>query len=1417
MRWTVTLCAVAACAGATEIAVGLNGNWTAAPARLELAEAALAHGPGPQILLTLFSDTQWLDSGDDDLDFEESEIDFEDFGEDSAGDSVWSVQKMYNKLTRSWSEPQKGLFNLDWLNRVHSPRILVHYDHYNKEIKPLEPLIRKQCAKDSFGEKIADTTAVFVRYQSRIYCSDQDLYALQLGLQSEEVFDFDRVIGNAEDAPILVLYGDPDSPRFASMLLNLLGQAQLGKLRFVWRYIPTSDSAMPLTGYGTTFVGKLDAELKKTPKAAHTLRDIAKVCLQSPLYKTPPEDLAHISAVVAHLATQDHSPEGFQAFSDILQHLPQCAPYLAKIQPPDFETTVARAKANEAKGASSYMVGLYVNGAQVNRLETDLGFVTRKLAAELALIDTMSSLGFSAEQSKLIFSKFALLSAVRENRYRTGNAFNRYKVYEDVFDAKNKRSGGVVFFNDIEADDNYNNYSGDRHHIYIGDAARLRQGQVPPLRENVHDLVFAINFSNKAQLKVFFAMAKMVLDKAIPQQVGILPVPGTPKDKKIARMFYHIMDVSEPKEALAFLYKYYETADENEEAELFARIAMPDSAPSFKNYMSTVDKYSIDEASVVINGVIHTMRSQNWQTKMGQQIVSDVRVLQNHIRLSPKSTQPLKQVLYGSAKSERNTRIHPKDPSTIRYKKITPELAKHSVAFQKDIDESLPSITMWVIGDFNSDLMVSQLLEALLFMALTSTRLSQVRLLNTARSCPWLEELVEKYGSLPLSTLDIRAVIKTLGAIKTQIEVEPSPEVISLLERHEIQSHHSTLLFNSRFFRLDRVFGSRDLEAIAKHEFVQRLDILDEILAAYPEPFNGYTIMNMLPDASHDPLVWYDLVTSTVTNSFFIEDSLVRTDVARFDFLALDFGNSFHVGEHDLKKPIDVLLVIDPVDVLSQKLVSLVPVLKMNFVNVQILIQPLSEPSAYARTDRFYHSHFISLNAVFLENGNIVSEPSSAFSLPKATYVVDLDTPNHWHYVKSQGTDEYDLDKLVVGDSPVKANFTLQGLALEAFVRNVKTGKAIAGAGLQVANGESFRQCTASETMGYCQMIVRPGSWALSPYANEQLFDLLSADANKYIANDEPQSEVVVPVFDLNQHHINVRARLTSSGAIKSSKGNDNTINVFCIARGHEYEKLLMIMMLSVQKHASQTVKFWVLENYVSEGLRQQLPSMAEKHGFQYEYVSYQWPLWLRAQDQPHREVWAYKMLFLDVLFPAEVERMIFVDADQVARADLKKLMEMDLEDHAYAFTPMCESRPGMEGYHFWKQGYWKKMLGEELKYHISALFVVDLQKFRAYRLGDVMRAHYQKLSSDPNSLANLDQDLPNNLQHLIPIFSLPQEWLWCSTWCSEELKSQAKMIDMCNDPTSAEDKISRARRQIEEWDTYNRMLADRAIEHDEL
>ena len=203
-------------------------------------------------------------------------------------------------------------------------------------------------------------------------------------------------------------------------------------------------------------------------------------------------------------------------------------------------------------------------------------------------------------------------------------------------------------------------------------------------------------------------------------------------------------------------------------------------------------------------------------------------------------------------------------------------------------------------------------------------------------------------------------------------------------------------------------------------------------------------------------------------------------------------------------------------------------------------------------------------------------------------------------------------------------------------------------------------------------------------------------------------------------------------------------VHVFSIASGHLYERFLKIMMVAaIRRSPSVRLKFWLVENFLSPAFKESAKRLTESLGAEVAFVTYKWPNWLRAQTEKQRIIWGYKILFLDVLFPLDVKRIIYIDADQVVRTDLRELAEMDLEGAPYAFTPFCESRKETLGYQFWREGFWKDHLRGR-PYHISALFVVDLVLFRRMAAGDLLRATYDQLSRDPNSLANLDQDLPN-------------------------------------------------------------------------
>lgn len=135
---------------------------------------------------------------------------------------------------------------------------------------------------------------------------------------------------------------------------------------------------------------------------------------------------------------------------------------------------------------------------------------------------------------------------------------------------------------------------------------------------------------------------------------------------------------------------------------------------------------------------------------------------------------------------------------------------------------------------------------------------------------------------------------------------------------------------------------------------------------------------------------------------------------------------------------------------------------------------------------------------------------------------------------------------------------------------------------------------------------------------------------------------------------------------------------------------------------------------------------MAKNFNFSVELVTYNWPSWLHQQTEKQRIIWGfinlffyinkcrYKILFLDVLFPLDVKKVIYVDADQTVRADLKELVDIDLGGAPYGYTPFCQGsvmNPDTSGFRFWDSGYWKDHLRGK-SYHISALLIIIFNNF---------------------------------------------------------------------------------------------------------
>ncbi|GAA5885662.1 hypothetical protein JCM6882_007517 [Rhodosporidiobolus microsporus] len=577
----------------------------------------------------------------------------------------------------------------------------------------------------------------------------------------------------------------------------------------------------------------------------------------------------------------------------------------------------------------------------------------------------------------------------------------------------------------------------------------------------------------------------------------------------------------------------------------------------------------------------------------------------------------------------------------------------------------------------------------------------------------------------------------------------------------------------------------------------------------------------------------------------------------RRDYLRLTANHSSVIDSHENGAFYEIAVVVDPATETAQRWAPILKTLsQLTFVHTRLYLNPAFHLDDIPIKRFFEYSFHPALE--FDEQTGSEVQPGIRFdNIPEDILLTfSADVQKSW--LAFPKTSVHDLDNIRLADLPaaykergVEATLELQALVVEGHARDMPSSKPPRGLQLELLSvGQKDTENKTVDTivmanLGYFQLKANPGPWhlAIRPGRSSEVFELESVGANGWKSGavgstgdslyvSTLEGLTLYPRFSRKPGH--ELTELLDESATAAGKKKEGSIlervknmipffapkpaaiatttkradiNVFTVASGLLYERMAFLMMVSVMRHTQSTVKFWFIENFLSPSFKAFIPHVAKEYGFDYELVTYKWPHWLRPQKEKQRTIWAYKILFLDVLFPLELDRVIFVDSDQIVRADLKELIELDLNGAPYAYAPMGDDREEMEGFRFWKDGYWKQHL-QGKPYHISALYLVDLDRFRQIAAGDRLRQQYQALSADPNSLANLDQDLPNNMQNVIPIHTLDQNWLWCETWCSDEGLSTAKTIDLCNNPLTKEEKLKRAKRLIPEWTVYDDEVA---------
>jgi UDP-glucose:glycoprotein glucosyltransferase len=854
-----------------------------------------------------------------------------------------------------------------------------------------------------------------------------------------------------------------------------------------------------------------------------------------------------------------------------------------------------------------------------------------------------------------------------------------------------------------------------------------------------------------------------------------------------------------------------------------------------------------------INGVV-LPRTENWLQIMSQRVTSDLQAIQTAIFqdfFEHDSWVP--SLFMASAAKRRNSLIVPEDEKNLKIFDVNKLLGDTQQLFNvmPHIDVGTESAKeewahMTIVADLESDAGVKLLATAAIFReANPSIELAIMHnpsggIVDNGFSYDLFARMQEE----PAKVQTVNGLTDLLSSEKS-VEVEPIEQAAKaywhqaapFIRSLTLQAGENAILLNGRLVgpipstvdisnedMIQLLSYERNKRGVPVYSSMEALGLAEKISS----PQDGAKVISMVAIST----------ISDTPDGMFEQASTVR--MAKFDVWNSTY-TMIEVGDIS-SATIQMTVLVDPASEQSQKWIPILKTLsELDGVYVKLYLNPKDRLQELP-VKRFYR-YVIDSKPSFNEDGSLKALKASFTGVPQeALLTLKMDVPPAWLVAPKVSVHDLDNIKLSSVKSDVEALYELEHILIEGHSREVPGGAAPRGAQLVLGTERDphFADTIIMANLGYFQFKANPGYYKikLQEGRSEEIFNIDSIGAKGWSpAPGDENSEVVLMSFqgttlyprlsrkagmgdedvleskadspmDFVSRGLNFAQGILGKGKSIETKTSENAeINIFSVASGHLYERMLNIMMVSVMKHTKHTVKFWFIEQFLSPSFKDFIPYMAEEYGFQYEMVTFKWPHWLRGQTEKQREIWGYKILFLDVLFPLSLDKVIFVDADQIVRTDMIELVNHDLQGAPYGFTPMCDSRTEMEGFRFWKQGYWKNFL-RGLPYHISALYVVDLHKFRQIAAGDRLRQQYHQLSADPASLSNLDQDLPNHMQAMLPIHSLPQEWLWCETWCSDEALKEAKTIDLCNNPLTKEPKLERARRQVPEWTVYDDEIA---------
>ncbi|CCH58251.1 hypothetical protein TBLA_0A04570 [Henningerozyma blattae CBS 6284] len=1127
------------------------------------------------------------------------------------------------------------------------------------------------------------------------------------------------IIGEKLEAPIVKLYGCPiDNSNFEDFNRNLYSEASTtGKFRYIW--IPTcipegnfSPDTFFMSATPIKVTDKKFSRLEWNNEEINIPDDLKEASYT--VFNPTPEDLKDLDIKVASLITDRFQKR--KNIKDIIMYTKELVnnfillgERLLKLN--INEKILAANEEWKSLGVDYNLLGLYINGQNIKLTSLN----------EYTLLN-----GIVAEYKRMIFLKNSLLNYGKNLKddlvKKLLNNFSQLSL-SNIQESQPIKidlhkipgfSESIIYFNDIEIDAQYNELSSDIGVFFD----KTKYGEIPELRQNWNEVVFAINFNRledditKEALLGMLRAIEVTL-QGYPQRIGLLPICD---DEKILSKIYKLKNRN-----LENLTKFLEGLLEGKKPKsLTTDIDIP-------NVKAITEDLQIRDNYIIVNGEIYPFLANTWRYLITRVTKKDIdairRGLKKYHNMNDKNIN-VRGILHLASTDTRHFKYTPDYFVDADYTPIN-NFALSSITdrvleyINNDNYNTLHTISL--VGDIDEEDFIRNINNAL-SIGFDGVR---IRIIHTGSisSRNWKLLKSSKKSDLVNILTDLKGAT---NKSKTKDELQRNIFKDWLLEINADRLLSSSFItLNGRFIHLNKneIISSIQFKSLVMREARRTLDCikaLDTIIPDYSE---------QRVDAD-----FIESITSILSKLFYqgtdyfhngIEFT-AETQLSRVDFSGL-LSKKIITNLNDKSKSdelIDLLLVLDPLEERTQKILSLVnEISSLPFVNIQLLILPTKELTINP-INRFYGNNMKS----------IVNEKQSFFDI------------------------EYDIPSMVILN---EENNKFEGLEIIVHTFNFEEPiissnvDGLSGICLELvdSDGNVESQTTTMSTFGYGRFEVHNllNNYTIRSCDPRYEVDSFSMDCRSdYI----PQTHISIASFSPKK--VFVKLKETGEEVISNGNTNNNYLNIYTVLKTEEDEELYkeMVIKLMSSLKEDQRLRFWVIKDKFSnnmETFRKTLDVIDKDHSqIELNFIKFNWPYWLRPQRFKNRRLDVSKMIFNDILFKPDVNHVVYMDPQQEPFDPFQLYESEKMKKGPFVITRM-------RGKGYWNEGYWDKMLKEKkLRFHnIHPGFLINLNTLRETHGSDKLRVHYQRLSGDVVSLNNIDQDLINDIQSEVGISPL--------------------------------------------------------------